>query len=230
MTSAGHLQYPVSHVVVETPAQNGSAATTSKGVFPRMKRTVLMTILAVSGAMVLAQGAGAGVSAAGGATAAAVVPSVNASAMTNAVSGKPDLSRIQAIDAELRAIIKVLRPEQEKLLQANDPELKALTEKAVAAQQLVSDLEEQRREWIDKQLSANPKLAPFVEKRRELLRTLNAMRSSASAAGAGHELGYGSRRGALRENLEPARPEAVPKAIPAPVSVPGAEQSAGQAK
>lgn len=201
MTLAGHLQYPVSHVVVETLARNGSTTTTSKGVFPRMKRTILMTILAVTGGLVLAQGTGAGASAAGGATAPAVVPSVNALATTNAVSGKPDLSKIQAIDVELRAIIKVLRPEQEKLLQANDPELKALTEKASAAQQVVTDLESQRREWIDKQLSENPKLAPLEEKRRELLRTLNAMRSSAS-----------------------------PRAIPAPAPIPGADQSAGQTK
>ena len=190
-----------------------------------MKRMFLMTILAATGSMVLAQQApGAGASVAGGAPAIAPVPPTTVSSATNAVGSRPDLAKVQAIFAELSSLSKDLRPQEEQI-QANDPDLKALVEKREAAMQVVKDLETKRRDLIDAKLSADPKLAPLVAKRRELQQTLKDMRPPAASGGpaGANRTGYGPRRMPSPEGAEPMRTAPMPQ-VSAPAPAPAAEK------
>lgn len=196
-----------------------------------MKRMVLTTILVATGSMVLAQqGPGAGAPAAGGSLAIAPVPAPGATSATNAVSGKLDFAKMQAIYAELNAIGKELQP-REKELQADDPDLKAVADKQVAERQVMNGLETQRRELMDKKLSADPKIAPLVARRHELQQTLREMRPAALPMGAAREnqMNYGPRRMPQQGN-GPVRSDAAPKVVPAPATVPDAEKTPGQPK
>ena len=140
-----------------------------------MKRMVWMSFFAAVGSLVLAQNT---VPVGDGKDAPTPNPHGPASVApaTNAVSGKPDYSKVQALFAEMSDISKTLRP-QEEMLQS-DPEVKTLVEKRTAAQQALMELETQRRDLVDKKLSADPSLAPLVARRRELQQTLKDLRAS----------------------------------------------------
>jgi len=97
---------------------------------------------------------------------------------------KPDLAKEQRIFAELDALTRELRP-QEQGLQSEDAGLKALAAKTNSAQLVVLDLETQRRDLIDRKLSEDPKLAPLVAKRRELQQTLQELWQSVSVSTTG---------------------------------------------
>ena len=102
----------------------------------------------------------------------------------NANVSKPDLAKVQRIFAELDVLTKELRP-QERKLQSEDAGLKALAATTNSAQLVVLDLENQRRDLIDRKLSEDPKLAPLVAKRRELQQTLQELWQPVSASATG---------------------------------------------
>ena len=197
------------------------------------RMTILVTSFAISAGVVLAQSAPVPVAPASMPVApASIVASTNA-ASTNAVSGKPDLAKMQAIFSELGSLNQELRAEEEKL-QASDPDVKALIEKKTAAQQAVRDLETQRRELVDKKLSADPKLALQVARRHELQQTLRALRPASTSPGAAGEgrMGMGSRRMPPMEGAAPMQmqPDVAPKAALAPVVAPVEDKPANPAK
>ena len=140
---------------------------------------ILATILAATGSVVLAQqDPKAGVPVAGGAPAIAAVSPAAGSFQTNDI-GHLDIAKLQAIFAELGSINTELRP-QEQNIQLNDVDLKVLLEKKYEAQQAVLELDNQRRELIDRKLSADPKFATLVARRLELQQTLKTLRSAMS--------------------------------------------------
>jgi hypothetical protein len=201
---------------------------TDKRSIHNMKHMALMTILAATGSVVLAQQGGGGVGApvAGGAPALAVVPSAATISSTTNATGKPDVAKLQALYAELITISKELQPE-EQILQASDADLKALNEKKLLAQQGLRDLENQRRALVDAKLSADPKVAPLVARRRELQQSLSELRPPMSPATNAREnhAGYGARPMSPMGGAEPLRPEIAPKTVLPPTTTPAADLS-----
>jgi hypothetical protein len=97
-------------------------------------------------------------------------------AATNATSGMPDQNKLRELYAEFSTLMKELAPQEEKL--SADAEVRALAEKRDAAMRSVKELDEQRRDLVDKKLSEDPKLAPLVAKRRELKKQLSEIAQS----------------------------------------------------
>ena len=179
-----------------------------------MKSMVWMAMVVVAGGAVWAQETpGAGVTPVGRPPVLAQAPA-SISPTTNAVSGKTDLAKVQALYSELGSLNKELQPHEE-VLQASDPDLKALVEKRDAARQKAIDIEIQRRALVDQKLAADPKLAPLVSKRHELQQTLKAMRPAMSPGGSS-PMGYGARHRPSLGGAEPAGKDAGIKIVPAP--------------
>jgi len=181
-----------------------------------MKRMVCLSILVAMGGLVLAQSPvanNAPAAGAGGAPAVAPVPAATAVG-TNAITGRPDGAKIQALFAEFSSIRKELLPHEE-LIKASDPELKALDEKQAAAKQVVMELEKQRRDLLDKKLSADPALAPRVARRQEIQQTLNELRPSMSGM-RDNPMGGGPRSRMMMPSPEGKVPEMAPKVVPSP--------------
>jgi hypothetical protein len=199
-----------------------------------MKHKILATILAATGSVVLAQqNPKAGVPVAG-APAMATVPSAAGSFQTNDI-GHLDIAKLQAIFAELGSINNELRP-QEQNIQLNDVDLKVLLEKKYAAQRAVLELENQRRELIDRKLSTDPKFAALVARRLELQQTLKNLRSAMSPMTTAREnhMGYEPRKLPPLSGAQPLRSGTAPATVSAsaatPANVPVADTPAGQPK
>ena len=148
-----------------------------------------------------------------------VPPPAQAAPATNAVGGKPDASKIQALLAELSSISKELHPQEDKL--RDDPEIKALFEKQEAARQVVMELGKQQRELMDKKMSADPSLATLVVRRHEIQQTLKEMRPAMG----GNPMG-GPHSRMMPPPMDGKTPEMMPTRIaPAPLA-PGAAPDA----
>ena len=147
--------------------------------------TWIIACVVMTGVVLAQQDSAAGTPAAGAASMTAP-PSVpppspvlppGSPVATNAVAGKPDPAKAQAMLAEFSSISRELSQQEVKLL-ANDDELKALVEKQEAAKQIGIELIKQQRDLLDKKLSEDPELAPKVAKRRELQQALKDLRRS----------------------------------------------------
>jgi len=130
-----------------------------------MKNMVLMTILAATGSVVLAQqGSWSGAPVAGGTSAIPVVPSAATGSSTNAVNPW----------AELRGIQVKLQPIEENLVKS-DPDIKALFQQCMDAQQALQELDKKRQDLIAAKLLADPAVAPLAKRRAELLAQARTM-------------------------------------------------------
>jgi len=130
-----------------------------------MKHMVLMTILAATGSVVLAQqGSGGCAPVAGSTPAITVVPSATTGSSTNAVNSW----------AELRSIYAKLQPIEKNLFD-NDPDIKALSQQCKDAEQALRELDKKRQELIAAKLLTDPTAAPLAKRRAELLAQARTM-------------------------------------------------------
>ena len=180
-----------------------------------MKYIVFLIALTVAGDTTAAQQTPG----AGGPATTVATPAM-AVAATNAFRGGPN-PKLAPLINELGPILKELHPHEAKL-QESDPDVKALTEKKIAAEKIVLEIENQRRELLDRKLSADPKLAALVARRRELQQELKDAQAPASPVVPARQnrAGFGTRPAAPSEGSDVLRP------APAPAAVPAAEKPA----
>lgn len=173
-----------------------------------MKRAILTLLVTATGSLTMAQTTTVAGAASTGPAAAPtpVMGSPASGASTNAAKAKPEPIKSASVIAEFSAINKELAA-QELKLREEDPEIKALDEKRRAAQQTVTDIATQMRLLVNERLAADPKFAPLLTKRAELLQSVQP------AGASGLPPGPPNRKPPVLNNIQP---KTAPVQPPAP--------------